>query len=310
MGKVANSHQMMTVTVEHFRQVSHCVRESLGLTYNEFLALIALYETRATLGASDLADYLLLQRKTTWNILLTLEDLGLVSKTVEENDHRTMRCALTVKGEGVAVRGAEIVARFLRERFLRNLQDEEFFKFMRDSSLESCDLVRGHHVDALSVQPDRKLYFGSSHLLLWRITIDEWKQAIRGLAPFSLVEYRALDVLEAEEVLTPSELSSLLRIPRSNATLVLQKLEGANLIHIEEDVDDGRQRIVTLTEAGTKKASTLRRAANEVTQAMHSPIKQNGSMVVDAWYMRMYLNLSAEQPYQFPHCNHFSAIAF
>lgn len=126
MGKVANSHQMMTVTVEHFRQVSHCVRESLGLTYNEFLALIALYETRATLGASDLADYLLLQRKTTWNILLTLEDLGLVSKTVEENDHRTMRCALTVKGEGVAVRGAEIVARFLRERFLRNLQDEEF----------------------------------------------------------------------------------------------------------------------------------------------------------------------------------------
>ncbi|MDR3995922.1 MAG: MarR family transcriptional regulator, partial [Adlercreutzia sp.] len=112
-----------------------------------------------------------------------------------------------------------------------------------------------------------------------------------------LVEYRALDVLEAEEVLTPSELSSLLRIPRSNATLVLQKLEGANLIHIEEDVDDGRQRIVTLTEAGTKKASTLRRAANEVTQAMHSPIKQNGSMVVDAWYMRMYLNLSAEQPY-------------
>lgn len=235
MGKVANSHQMMTVTVEHFRQVSHCVRESLGLTYNEFLALIALYETRATLGASDLADYLLLQRKTTWNILLTLEDLGLVSKTVEENDHRTMRCALTVKGEGVAVRGAEIVARFLRERFLRNLQDEEFFKFMRDSSLESCDLVRGHHVDALSVQPDRKLYFGSSHLLLWRITIDEWKQAIRGLAPFSLVEYRALDVLEAEEVLTPSELSSLLRIPRSNATLVLQKLEGANLIHIEED---------------------------------------------------------------------------
>ena len=294
MGKVANSHQMMTVTVEHFRQVSHCVRESLGLTYNEFLALIALYETRATLGASDLADYLLLQRKTTWNILLTLEDLGLVSKTVEENDHRTMRCALTVKGEGVAVRGAEIVARFLRERFLRNLQDEEFFKLMRDSSLESCDLVRGHHVDALSVQPDRKLYFGSSHLLLWRITIDEWKQAIRGLAPFSLVEYRALDVLEAEEVLTPSELSSLLRIPRSNATLVLQKLEGANLIHIEEDVDDGRQRIVTLTEAGTKKAS---RAANEVTQAMHSPIKQNGSMVVDAWYMRMYLNLSAEQPY-------------
>ena len=96
---------MMTVTVEHFRQVSHCVRESLGLTYNEFLALIALYETRATLGASDLADYLLLQRKTTWNILLTLEDLGLVSKTVEENDHRTMRCALTVKGEGVASEG-------------------------------------------------------------------------------------------------------------------------------------------------------------------------------------------------------------
>ena len=63
MGKVANSHQMMTVTVEHFRQVSHCVRESLGLTYNEFLALIALYETRATLGASDLADYLFAAEK-------------------------------------------------------------------------------------------------------------------------------------------------------------------------------------------------------------------------------------------------------
>ena len=61
-----------------------CSVDDGSLTYNEFLALIALYETRATLGASDLADYLLLQRKTTWNILLTLEDLGLVSKTVEE----------------------------------------------------------------------------------------------------------------------------------------------------------------------------------------------------------------------------------
>ena len=51
MGKVANSHQMMTVTVEHFRQVSHCVRESLGLTYNEFLALIALSESSESCGS-------------------------------------------------------------------------------------------------------------------------------------------------------------------------------------------------------------------------------------------------------------------
>ncbi|MFR3452423.1 MAG: MarR family winged helix-turn-helix transcriptional regulator [Collinsella sp.] len=58
--------------------------------------------------------------------------------------------------------------------------------------------------------------------------------------------------LEAEEVLTPSELSSLLRIPRSNTTLVLQKLERASLIRIEEDANDGRQRVITLTEAGTK----------------------------------------------------------
>ena len=163
--------------------------------------------------------------------------------------------------------------------------------------MESCDLVRGHHVDALSVQPDRKLYFGSSHLLLWRITIDEWSKLFEVLAPFSLVEYRALDVLEAEEVLTPSELSSLLRIPRSNATLVLQKLEGANLIHIEEDVDDGRQRIVTLTEAAPKKQAPFAVRQTRSPRQCTAPSKQNGSMVVDAWYMRMYLNLSAEQPY-------------
>ena len=103
-----------------------------------------------------------------------------------------------------------------------------------------------------------------------------------------------VELLAHDGRMTQRELQEASCITSASLSEVIAKLEAEGLLARERSETDRRQLTVTLTEAGTKKASTLRRAANEVTQAMHSPIKQNGSMVVDAWYMRMYLNLSAE----------------
>lgn len=291
MDRFAISHRMMTVITEHYRLTSALMRSDFNLTYSGLSTLTTLLEYTEAVPTPWLCDYLMLERKTVWNVLLKLEDRGLIAKEASPIDGRTMLLSLTPEGRVVSERANEALAAFARERFLASLQEEEFFEFMRDSSRESCDILRGHFMPTLAATPNQSHFFGSSHLLLWRTLISRWKEALRDNHGPSLSAFRLLDLLDQEREAQPSGLADTLRLPRSNASLYFRQLIQGGLIRETPSCSDGRCKTVALTKRGTQEADRLRKIVQSITQEAHRPLSQDGQLVVEAWYARMYVNL-------------------
>lgn len=146
MSHVAASYQAMTVIAEHYRRISGLMRSEFGITYTDLLALTTLLERTASVPTPWLSDYLMLDRKTIWNVLLKLEDLGYVSKTASPDDGRTMLLRLSASGNQAAEDIHRRLSAFIREQFLANLHEDEYFDFMRDTSKKAVDILRGHLV--------------------------------------------------------------------------------------------------------------------------------------------------------------------
>jgi DNA-binding MarR family transcriptional regulator len=75
----------------------------------------------------------------------------------------------------------------------------------------------------------------------------------------SLAAFNVMTVLAgADEPLQPSTISARLMVTRGTLTGILDSLEKADLIDRRPHGDDGRMRVVTLTDAGRQKADELR----------------------------------------------------
>lgn len=291
MSLITTSHQMMTVICEHHRLTTSLMHSGYDLSYSDLTALTTLLEHPEPVPTPWLCDYLMLERKTVWNILIKLEDRQLITKEASATDGRTMLLGLSAAGKHIAEQANEDLAELIHERFLTKLQDEEFFEFMRSSSEKSCDILRGHPVLDIPITANQILFFGSSHLLLWRTLLHRWREAVRP-GNLSLSAYRILNLLEHEEKMTPSTLADTLRLPRSNTSMYVHRLIQENLVHEVPDAIDERQKRISLTKPGVEKLTQLNSRIDAATEEAHRALPRNGQLVVDAWYLRMYANLS------------------
>ena len=292
MSHVAASYQAMTVIAEHYRRISGLMRSEFGITYTDLLALTTLLERTASVPTPWLSDYLMLDRKTIWNVLLKLEDLGYVSKTASPDDGRTMLLRLSASGNQAAEDIHRRLSAFIREQFLANLHEDEYFDFMRDTSKKAVDILRGHLVQPSLEESEERPLYGSSHIILWRSLIHQWRTTLRSHHGPSLGAFRILDFLAQEGETGPSTLADTLCLPRSNTTSYLQQLTQNGLLCQVPHSQDGRQKNIVITRRGIQEAHRLRSAIEKVAEAAHCSLSPEGQLVVDAWYLRMYANLS------------------
>lgn len=292
MSHVAASYQAMTVITEHYRRISGLMRSEFGLTYTDLLTLTTLFEHTEAVPTPWLSDYLMLGRKTIWNVLIKLEDLGYVSKAASPSDGRTMLLRLTPFGEHATENIHQRLASFIRAQFLANLHEEEYFDFMRDRSKEAVDILRGHPMENSLAESEKRPLYGSSHLLLWRSLIHQWKEVLCVAGGPSLGAFRILDVLAQEGEATPSTLADTLCLPRSNTTTYLQQLIQSGWLREVPHNRDGRQKAIATTGRGAREARRLRAAVEKIARASQESLSPEGQLVVDAWYLRMYANLS------------------
>ena len=73
---------------------------ALGVTYPQYLVLLALWETDGV-SVSAIGDKLLLDSGTLSPLLKRLEAMGLVNRTRDAADERQVRVSLTEKGRGL-----------------------------------------------------------------------------------------------------------------------------------------------------------------------------------------------------------------
>lgn len=81
--------------------------DELGLTYPQYLALLALWEQDG-LSVSELGERLFLDSGTLTPLLKRLEAAGLVSRLRDVQDERRVQVRLTAEGRALKVRAARI----------------------------------------------------------------------------------------------------------------------------------------------------------------------------------------------------------
>lgn len=84
-----------------FNRAYKPILERLGLTYAQYLAIVALTD-RADLTVGELGDRLYLESSTLTPLLKRLEAGGLVSRRRDAADERVVRVALTEAGRALA----------------------------------------------------------------------------------------------------------------------------------------------------------------------------------------------------------------
>ncbi|ARC58485.1 Organic hydroperoxide resistance transcriptional regulator [Frondihabitans sp. 762G35] len=83
------------------------ILEPLGLTHPQYLVMLALWE-RSPLRVRDVADALLVDSATLSPLLKRLETSGLISRSRNADDERTLDIALTDAGVALRARALEV----------------------------------------------------------------------------------------------------------------------------------------------------------------------------------------------------------
>ena len=84
-----------------FNRLYRDVLEEFGLTYPQFLVLVALQHNGAQ-NVSDLGEKLFLESNTLTPLLKRMEATGLITRTRDKNDERVVQIAVTKQGAKLA----------------------------------------------------------------------------------------------------------------------------------------------------------------------------------------------------------------
>ena len=83
--------------------------DPLGITYTQYIALLVLWEKDAV-SVKDLGDRMFLDSGTLTPLLRKLEDKGLITRTRDPADERSVVVALTPEGRGLKEKAVSIPA--------------------------------------------------------------------------------------------------------------------------------------------------------------------------------------------------------
>ena len=107
--------------------LSRDLQEAFGLTINDYEILVRLSETpNRQMRMSELAQKSLLSRSRLSHQIDRLEDRGLVTRRICEDDRRGQHCAMTTKGWEALVAAAPLHVAGVRRHFLDQLTDAEY----------------------------------------------------------------------------------------------------------------------------------------------------------------------------------------
>jgi len=96
-----------------FNQLYRPLLEAIGLTYPQFLVMVALWNREGG-TVKELGETLFLDSSTLTPLLKRLDAAGLISRSRNPKDERQVLLAVTAKGEGLKVQ-ASTVAKAIRD---------------------------------------------------------------------------------------------------------------------------------------------------------------------------------------------------
>ena len=287
---ITYSWQLLTVVLAHISTTTRFLHRRFDLKYNEFALLMHMAETDRAIDVDDAVRFLMLKRQTAWELLLRMEENGVLVKLCDENDGRKMLCFLTDKGAELARNSIKQFNDEMRSLFLESLPSSEMEPLKMH---ETMARLRGEQAQSPTPQTPTKgqpFSYCADYLIFWRVLNERWSAHARA-AHLALAEYRILEILNEYDYMNPGGIAKCLIMQKSGVSLYCRSLAARQLISMADDPFDKRGTIIRPTKLGTVAYLAARQPIISTTRECHGAASQHDIIVLNAWYMRMYANV-------------------
>lgn len=280
----------MTFIVGQKRLIDSILTSS-GLNYTEFCILLALLETQEAALVENLADFLILKPRTVISSLASLEEKGLIRKQDAGEGGRKMYIFLSENGRTRIEKTVREVNRQNAETLHGSLPTDELQRVMLPRIKYAVDKLRGHSSDAFPTRHCANSDLGIDHFILWRALITQWTEEVHAIAGISLGEYRLLSLLLETGETNQSSACQRLMMQKSKVSDHKARLLKIALIEEAQAADDAREVLLHITKKGERTARRCESALKTTWENGHSGLSEEETLIVEAWYARMYGNL-------------------
>lgn len=281
----------MTLTIEHKRIFARFLRTSYSLNYKEFSALLALAQASQKVSSRVLADFLALEHSATLAMLIKLEERNLVTKTESGEVLQVRFFTASEQGKTLAKEAVFQLDHLMRTTLWDSLPVDEFQQIMKSEIKSSVDALRGHPVEVPAKCLLDESCITADFLIFWRILIEGWASIVKRQSSLSLSEYRILGLLADLGPISLQKACDRLVICRSRTSLYKDNLNNRGFLEQENNSEDGRSIILTLTPQGRQLVGKIRDSIAATTYPEEATMPQGEDFDAGVWHVRMYNNL-------------------
>lgn len=277
------------------RVLSSFLKKSGEVSMGELTILLAAYEASHPVSVNSLAEFLFFGVRTIRNMLLRLEEKGLISKSSDTKDARIMRVLLTPEGDALARQLACRLYDVLRKSFWNALPEEDFQGVMKGTMRRCLNNLRGGPIEPFGLRSDTDLPIEVDHFVFWRVVQERWGLITRRRAGLSLVESCILHYVCEHDGSCLSDVFRALTIPKSAVSLGTRHLVEFGLVCRCVNADDGRSSCILPTKRGRTVDGEIFVLLDSATREFHMGMDEVDLCIVRAWYMRMFANMRVMQ---------------
>lgn len=286
---VVISSPIITLFSAYKTMVADYLREQHVLTYNQFLALLFLRESQQSVQSSLMASALFVKPNTLIPLLLSLEDLHLVRKTIDPLDKRRFLCTLTKEGCKLQASVSQDLGERFGNIFIATLPESELQMLKPHIGVANNNLRTSPLPSLSAASKDNDYLF--DFYTNWKVLPEFWGHVVRQEAALSLAEYRILKYVRESGSVSCGEISEALVMDKGGVSRSKEVLRKRGMLLQGADMVDGRVKHLACSPEGQR---LLARADVQVEKVMTRWLTAFSSeevAVLNAWHARMYMNM-------------------
>lgn len=291
--KVEIDYRMMTVIIEHGRQMKSILASNYDLSPTEFSILRSIELAGGKSKGLSTGSFLLLKHNSISVALSNLQEKGLIEKEINAQDRRSTDLMITKKGRSLAKKATEDIYQAVESHFWQGMNEEEVREAVLVGSRVNKRLTNSDQMLTNAFE-DEALPISPEFIVNMSVLPKLWSQTAKKEGSLSLPEYRMLDLLvNTPEALRSFDIASRLTMDRAAISRNKDKLEKAGYLQVKQDAKDRRDVLLSPTAKGKSVEEKIHAKLQEITEELYSDLGTDEARRMNEQHVQMYETMTS-----------------
>lgn len=292
-GVIEFSPQMATIVIESNKVIEHTVRANIGVTVTDYCIMQLLYINGDKMSIASLNDFIYLKPNSVASAVGRLEKKGYIARKNNPNDRRSFFISLTPAG----TEACELASVRIREDLTRlswEDPDDERINWGMEVHASLFFQYRNLSKDVseanfLNLDLDKDVFVVPGWVSSIALIQRYWNETATREFNMTINEYRVLAFLAREKdgAAATSEIIDHLFFGKSAMSFFLKALKERNLVTSQENPNDRRHQIISLTDEGRRVESEAFESLRGLTMRYFSPLPPDAIARQNQWHLDM-----------------------